>query len=107
MFKDILGDAFPVIEKVAPAIASAIASPAAGVVTTFAITLLAHAFGLTPDGVKKLGAAIMDSPDANDRLSGLEETFSNWFKNILPTMRFPSKAEINVKLEWNNTQQSV
>lgn len=99
MFKEILGDAFPLIEKLAPAFASALTSPMGGAITLTAINLLSNAFGLNPKEVKKLGETIVNDPDSDSILENLEETFSalirqNW------NLKMPTKAEITIKLEW-------
>lgn len=103
MFKEILGEAFPVIQKFAPIIAGAIGSPAAGVASSFAFNLIASAFGLNP-GAKDAGNLILSHPQTEETLTNLENTFSEWFKNNSEQFRMPSSVEINVKLNWSENQ---
>jgi hypothetical protein len=100
MFKEILGNAFPIIEKVAPVIASALGSPFNGAAAMFGINLLAHAFGINPSNVNELSDAILSHPDSHDKLSRLEDCFAEWFENNQQYFKLPTKAEFNIKLEW-------
>lgn len=104
MFKELLADAFPVIEKFAPAFASAISGPMVGLASKFALDLIANAFGIPPADLPALSNAIISDPKAPDCLSELEAKFGDWFK-LFKNARMPSKAEFNVKLEWNDVSQ--
>lgn len=106
MFKQILQDIFPILEKVAPTFATALGSPIAGVASTFALSILANKFGLNPKDVAKLPEVINADPECNDKLCEIENTFADWFKNNAQQIKSPSKAEINVKVEWDNAKVS-
>lgn len=93
MFKEILGDAFPLLEKYAPMVASTLGSPIAGSATAFVLNSLRTSFGINDPDISKLGAAIVSSNDACDILSQLESNLKN--------IRLPSSIEINIKLAWN------
>lgn len=103
MFEKILGEAFPLIQQYAPVIATALGSPVAGTATVLGINLLSHAFGIKPNQVDTLEKTIMNDPEATNRLSNLEAIFSEWFKSHENQIRMPSKVEMNIKLEWNDT----
>jgi hypothetical protein len=103
MFKEILGEAFPIVQRVAPIIATALGSPIAGSATMFGLNLLASAFGVNPSNIKSLENAIVTDPDAESRLGDLESQFSDWFQSNAHKFKMPLKAEINVKLEWQPT----
>lgn len=96
-FKEVLGDSFSILEKLAPTIATAIGSPVAGTAAMFGLNLLSNAFGVPPHG---LSNALSTSPDASDRLTKLESTFSDWFKANNGGARWPSSVEI--KITWND-----
>lgn len=95
MFKELLKDAWPLIEKGAPILAGALGSPVAGIGASLAINMLGSAFGVNPNNIDELKNAIINHPLSNDLLADVENGFSVFFKN-----RLPLKAEINVKLEW-------
>jgi hypothetical protein len=99
MFKDLLGDAFPIIEKVAPVIAGILGSPVEGVAAQYVITALGNAFGIAPKEISHLGDAIVNEPLAQDKLSILESVLPQLFaKNSL---KFPSHVEISIKADWD------
>ncbi len=102
MFKDILGEAYPIIEKVAPVIATAIVSPLAGSATLAAINLIASAFGISPEKMDQLSDAIIKDPKAEMTLASLESNFSAWFKAHNFPIKLPSSIEINIKLAWDS-----
>ena len=80
MFKDVLGDAFPLIEKFAPLIATAVSSPAAGAATMIGLNLLANAFGIKPSSLDKLGDSIVGDPNCEKKLCALHNQYEEWFK---------------------------
>jgi len=97
-FKDILSAVLPVIEKSAPAVASAIGSPIAGIGMNFAMSLLSNVFDVKPTDVHTLPDIMSNDPDVHDKLSQVEEQFKHYFVN---SPQMPSVAEINVKLVWD------
>ena len=99
MFKAILGEVFPIIEKSAPIIASILGSPAAGGATSIALNLLGTAFGVNPAHIDDLKSAIMSNPKSDYMIGRLEDMFSSWIKSN-GDMIMPRRLEINVKLEW-------
>jgi hypothetical protein len=100
MFKDILAEVFPIIQKVAPTFATALGSPGAGLATTFALSMLAKEFGVNPGDVHQLVTCISGDPDCNSKLSNIESEFSGWIKNSGLQITPPSKIEMSLKLEW-------
>lgn len=100
MFKEILGDAFPVIEKFAPLIASAIGTPAAGSATLLGMHLLASAFNINPANTQNFGHEIVNNPDAQNILQTLESQYGDTFRTALAKMPMPSNLEINLKVTW-------
>lgn len=100
MFKEILGDAFPIIQRFAPFISLALSNPLAGELTSFGLNLLSNAFGVNPNEVQKLSESILSTQDPSSLLSNAEKEFTNWFK--LNNIRLPNKLEFNIKIEWDN-----
>jgi hypothetical protein len=100
MFKEVLGDAYPLIEKLAPAFAAALTSPLGGAMALTAVNLLSTAFGINPKEVKKLGETIVNDPEADSILENLEDLFSSMLHQQW-SVKCPAKVEFNVKLEWN------
>lgn len=101
MFEKILGEAFPIIRDFAPKIADAIGSPVLGTATKWGISILSHAFDVQPDEIHTLGTTIMNTDNASSKLQSLEETFGEWLKSGNHILSDLTKAEVNVKLEWN------
>lgn len=112
MFKDALKDvvssieiALPIIEKHAPAIATALAMPhLAGIHYTYlALSMLASAFNLKmPDEIAKLPDILATNPDIETKLASVENSFKSltaqrWNEAF---MRLKS-AEVNVKVEFD------
>lgn len=107
MFKEILGESWPVLQKVAPVIASAIGTPAAGSAAIVGMNLLANALGINPANINQIGPAILSHPDSNEVLSSLESRFSEWFKSYVPTLRMPTSLEINIKMTFDPNQPAA
>ena len=78
MFKDLLGDIFPIIEKAAPILATALGSPIAGSASVIALNLLASAFGININDANKLSTAIYADPDAAIKLKEVEEKYASF-----------------------------
>lgn len=106
MFKEILGEAFPFIEKFAPSIATVIASPIAGSLSALALQMIGHALGVSSDP-SAIRERIAQNPECEGVLSQLESTFGDYIKNAHFTIKMPIKAELNLKLEWEQAQQAV
>jgi hypothetical protein len=101
MFNE-LKEVLPIIEHGAPILATALGSPLAGLGTKFAMSLLGLAFGADPKDPASISAAIAAHPEPQNILSRLEANFGDIIKNKY-NIQLPSKAEINIKLEWENT----
>ncbi len=102
MFKEILGEAFPLIQHIAPILAGALGSPLAGIGTTAAIHLLGSAFGVKPEEITKLGDVIKSHPEAETKLSLLESIFSE-----LQSVKLPSKIAVSINIEWPNNSPTI
>ena len=98
LFKNLLKEAWPIIEKSAPAIASSLSIPYVGTAMA-AINVLTKAFGIDNFDLPALSKAIVDDPDCEGKLCELENNYGEVLKNILSN-HFPSEAEINIKLKW-------
>lgn len=107
MFSEILKAAFPIIEKTAPVLAGALGSPLAGMGANFAISLLSSKFGIKPKDIEDLSHSILNDPNAEDKLTELEETFAHWFATNTSKIPLPSNAELNIKVNWNRVNESV
>lgn len=104
MFKEVLADVFPLIEKFAPTVANALGSPWAGAVSIGVLNLLGNAFGVNPADPKNLCTHIQATSDAEGILSQLEFNFADWIKSSNVQFKMPNKAELNIKLEWDQAQ---
>jgi hypothetical protein len=103
MFKDFLGEAFPIVQKYAPLLATTIVSPGAGAVAMFGLNLLGNAFGLSPDHLDTLDKTISLHPDPGSTLAGIDDRFSSFLQAHPLALRFPKQAEITLKLTWDDT----
>lgn len=101
-FNEVLKTALPIIQKSAPFVASMLGSPAAGVGTSWAMSLLANAFGIKPAQIEDLSDTICNDPDAHNKLCNLEESFVHWFADNAKPTKPLSNAEVNIKLSWDN-----
>ena len=106
MFKEILGEAFPIIEKVAPVIASVIGSPVAGAATMIGLNILGNAFDVDPGDIKKLSDVIVSNPHAPDRIASLESQFSEFLQNNISKIPLPAKINVNFTIEWQTSPPS-
>lgn len=98
MFKEILGAAFPIIEKVAPLLASVLGSPYAGMGASFALSELAKKFGLSDGEIHKLSSTIIDDQNNENKVMEVENYISGWLKMISPQP--PTAVELNLKINW-------
>lgn len=100
MFKEIITgftDILPLIKASAPSIMSLLAGPYAGL----AVNLLMKAFGCDSNDPGAICSLIKDHPQAENILKALNVETDGWL-DYLPKFKFPSKAELNLKLEWIN-----
>jgi hypothetical protein len=100
MFKELLADAWPIVEKVAPIIASAVGGPLVGSAAT-AITLLAKKFNI--HDLTQIAAGILNDPQAEEKLAEANLDFSDEMtKAAVKSLSKLASAEIHVKLAWQN-----
>lgn len=99
--KDMLGEAFPILEKFAPDIAAGIGGPV-GIALSAALPLLGKAFGSGAGDLPGLAAAIVGDPNVQEKLAALNEEHATWMANFTKEFPFPSSAEINIKLNWDH-----
>jgi hypothetical protein len=97
--KELLSDAFPIIEKFAPGIAGAIGGPI-GFAAGYIIPVLARAFGSPSTDLKQLVANILNDPHAADKLGEIEHEHSDWLCSITDSVDRLTSAEVNIKLSW-------
>jgi hypothetical protein len=102
--KEILNDALPVISNYAPTIASVITGHV-GIAAGFIISILANAFNVHPSGIAGLSAQINGDSENQKKLEGLEQEFGGIIKDMMKSYNSLSKAEINIKLEWQTEQK--
>ncbi len=104
MFKEILGDAFPIIEKAAPILAGILGSPVSGVVANVALKAVAKKFGIDDLAANDLPAAITNDPEAEHKLCQLEQMVSDFFKDH--SIPMPSHLEVNLTVKADFTKVS-
>lgn len=101
MFKEILSDVWPILEKSAPFISSLVGAPYASVPAVLAMQTLASKFGLSVDEVHKLPSIMQNDPACNDKLCEIESFFSHWLQGTNGSFQMPiTDAEINIKLKF-------
>lgn len=105
MFKDLLGEAFPVIEKFAPTIATVLGSPLAGTATYVAMNALRSAFNLKDAAPSQIVSEISSNSQSESILKNMENNFAEMFKNSGILVKMPSSIEINLKMSWENQSQ--
>ena len=98
-FKEMFNDVLPIITSVAPTIGAAIGGPV-GAATGYVIPILASAFGVHSTDVKGLVDKIANNGEAQNILASLEREHGDWVNSMMDTVANLSKAEINIKLEW-------
>jgi hypothetical protein len=97
--KELFVDALPIIEKFSPTIGAAIGGPV-GAATGYIIPLLASAFSVHPSDIPGLVAKIVADPDAQKKLSEIEDEHGDWIDTLQDSVSNLISAEINVKLGW-------
>jgi hypothetical protein len=102
--KELLNDALPIISNYAPTIASVITGHV-GIAAGFIISILANAFSVHPNGITGLSAQINNDPENQEKLEKLEKEFGGLIGDLINTSNSLSKAEINIKLEWDGAQK--
>jgi hypothetical protein len=107
MFKEILGEAFPVIEKAAPVLATILGSPVSGIVANVALKAVAKKFDIEDLSSDALPKAITNDPEAESKLSQVEKYAIEFFKkNNIPV---PSHLEVNlnIKADFNKVDSQT
>lgn len=100
-FIEIFKNALPIIEHSAPMIASALMNPAGGLASGI-VTLLGNVFGVESSDPQAIADAIVNHPQANDKLAALNQQHGAWLNKILTFLnQQPTSAEINIKLNWD------
>lgn len=98
MFKEILGAAFPIIEKVAPLLASLLGSPYAGIGASMALSTIGKRFGLDENEIGKIQTTILSDPDKENKLIEVENFMSGLFKHV----PLPTSFKFNLEVNWAN-----
>jgi hypothetical protein len=97
MLKELLGEAFPLIEKFAPSVATLLGSPIAGAATSGAIAMLNLVFGGKEEStVANLATLVSQHPEVESKLKVIESFFSG-LTQITGT---PSNFEFSLKIGW-------
>jgi hypothetical protein len=100
MFKELLADVFPVIEKAAPIIAQALGGPFVGTAIT-AFNLLSKVFGSSTYDIPLLVKNIMEDPESHQKLLQIQSDFPAAMKEMfIKSLKLPIEAEINIRLVW-------
>lgn len=108
MFHEIVKDIFPLIKDTAPGIASALGLGSLSSATPWALYLLSKAFGIDMDKVKDLPKAIINDPNHEEKLSNLNDYFSDWFSSnrVARDIKITS-FELNVKLNFSPDEAPI
>lgn len=98
-FKELLGEAFPIIEKCAPVVATAVGGNIAG--TAIAALMLVGKYFNSPKPfrVTDIKDAILNHPESESILKNLAENFSGEMVDILK-QHFPKEIEINTDVKF-------
>ena len=100
---ELLGDALPIIKKFAPTIASLLTGQYA-IAAEFLLPVIAKAFNAHPKNFGDLVTKIISDPDAQSKLEGIENEHCGWLCTTLDSVRDLASAEINIKLQWQNSK---
>jgi len=103
MFKEILADAFPIIEKFAPIVATALGCPIPAIASV-ALNLVSSAFECQKKDLPSLIQTIIADPNAEAKLTQVAGSLPNISEQSISNMiRLPTDFEINVKIHWDAT----
>jgi len=106
MFKEILADAWPIIEAASPIVATALGGPLGGT-ASIVFKLLGNAFNCPTHDIPTLVKNIIEDPEAHAKLltvqSGIPDAYKQMLKDIL---RLPDEAEINIKMKWESQNKA-
>jgi len=97
--KEIFNDALPIIQRVAPTIASAIGGPL-GLASGYVLPILASAFNIHPSNPQSIVQAILSHDGSEDTLASVEKEHGSVLCDLMNTVSNLENAEINVKLNW-------
>lgn len=98
MFKELLADAWPIIEKVAPAIASALGGPALGAGIT-ALSMMGKKFNTTD--FTHIAQQILSDDNAESKLQEADLDFSDEMtKAAVKSLGKLSSLKANIELTW-------
>jgi hypothetical protein len=101
MFKELFIDVFPIIEKVAPIVATALGGPYAAT-ASIAINLLSKAFGSSEHDIPSLVKNIIDDPDSHKKLLDVQSMLTDSHKELLiDKLKMPNEIEITLKAKWD------
>lgn len=98
-FKEFLGDAFPIIEKYAPVVATAIGGNMAGTAVA-ALMLVAQYFDSPkPLNIPNIKDAILNHPEPESILKKLGANFSGEMLELLKS-HFPKEIDIDTDVKF-------
>ena len=103
--REVFHEALPIIENVAPSIASVIGG-APGVAAGVLLPLLAKAFNTNPGDFRGLVNNITTDPDAEKKLVDVVMQHASWASSIASDVKFPSHVEITLKMDFNSPNNS-
>jgi hypothetical protein len=107
MFRNILDDVFPVIEKVAPVLATVLGSPVAGVATSLGLNLLADKFGVPHADMQNLQDAIKNDPQSESKLSEIDKSLIKFISNQVDNPKPMTKFSMHLDMEWDADANSL
>ncbi len=96
--KELLNDAFPIIEKCAPSIAGAIGG-VPGFALGFILPALSKAFNAPSGDIPQLVTNILNDPDNKAKLAKIQDEHG-WIATLSTEMNRLAGAEITVRLNW-------
>jgi hypothetical protein len=103
--KDVLEDAFPLIEKFAPALGSAIGGPP-GFALGFVINTLFGTFNTRSHDIKQLINDMKSDPNVGDKLQAIEKDCLDIINNVPTNLNQLKGCKINIELEWKDSDSS-
>ena len=100
MFKELLADAWPIVQKIAPAIAAALGGPSAGLALT---ALLAIGKKFDVQDITQLAQHILSDTNAESKLQEADLDFSDEItKAAVKSISKLQSLKANIELTWQS-----
>lgn len=97
--KEVFQDVLPIIQRVAPSVASALGGPFT-LAANYILPILSSAFGVNTQEPKDVVQAILSHDGYENTLAKVEEDHCDVLCGLMNSVNHLTQAEINIKLSW-------